>query len=162
MKRNQKEITLELALKAAIEIIEQAKKDGGEPIAITIVGVNPNVPIVTLAMDGVLPISAKLCWQKAYTAIMTKVDTIYWARWQEKGKSMINFCDPDITGFAGGVVIYNPFDPKGIEIIGAVGVSGRSGYRKPEDKLPQDHELAQYGAVTLQKMLISTRSKTAH
>lgn len=154
------EITLELALKTAEMIVAYAKKDGGEPIAVTIVGVNPNFPIVTLAMDGVMPKSPKLSWQKGYTSVMTIQDTIYWAKWQEKGKDIGNFCDQDITGFAGGVLIK---DPKSGKIIGAIGVSGRKGYQQTvELKLKQDHELAQLGAIYLEEILELQKIETVH
>ena len=128
-------ITNRISLEMAIEIIEKAKKDGDSPVAITIMG--PNLqPIVILAMDEVMPISVELSRKKAYTALITNTDTIFW---EKEGVSKVNFADPNVSFFPGGILI------KGLSghIYGAIGVSGRKGRKEEnEEGPPQDHELA--------------------
>lgn len=58
-----KKIKLDQAKKVAEEIIKAAKEDRGDPIAITIAG-EGGIPIVTLAMDDVMPGSVNLSMKK--------------------------------------------------------------------------------------------------
>lgn len=156
-----KRIDDELAEKTLRMLKKCARADrasGGEPVAAVIVDINPFIEISKFSMNGAMGICSQLCWRKAYTALMTQRDTKEWANWQqEKGKHIENFCDPNFTAFAGGVLIR---DPETNEILGAIGVSGRSGYKTKKDQPRQDHELAQLGAEYLQHML--KRQKTAH
>ncbi len=136
-----KEILLGLALEIAKSIISTAEDTEPDypiiqnPIAVTVAGMNGK-PIVTLAMDRVMPISVDLSVKKAYTAVMTFEDT---KEWEEKGLNPSNFADPNITCFGGGVLLLNEKKT----FIGAVGVSGRHSYQK-DKKMDrwQDHELA--------------------
>ena len=151
-------IDRELTRKTLDMLEKYARADGGGDIAGVIVGRNPFVEIAKFTMNGAMGICSQLCWKKAYTAVMTKHDTKYWADWQQKrGKHLENFADPNFTFFAGAILIR---DPKTNEILGALGVSGRNGFQEAGDKLKQDHELAQLGAEYLQHML--KRQKTAH
>jgi len=152
------EIPDTLANMVVIFLADWAKKDGGLPISVVIVGVNPLVEIAKRSMNGAMPISSMLCWQKAYTTVMTKKDTIFWADWQAKGKCIDNFCDPNFTAFPGAKVIYDPEEPK--KVLGAIGVSGRNGRKETTDKLLQDHELAGLGARYLEELLAAHQKKT--
>ena len=124
-----------MAIDVAENVIEKAKEESDSPVAITIMGPNRRV-ITTFAMDGAMPISSELGVKKAYTALMTNTDTIFWER---EMVSPVNFADPKISCFGGGVVV------RGITgiIYGAIGVSGRKSQKEKEEQPSQDHELAQ-------------------
>lgn len=130
-------IDLWKALDVAREIIAHAECSDDKPIAVTIAGPN-GVPIITMAMDEVMPISVGLSQRKAYTSIMTQEDTLVW---EKAGVELTNFVDSKITCFAGGVLVR---DPKG-NILCAIGVSGRKGSCRKRKSPPQDHELALHG-----------------
>lgn len=149
-----KKITLEIAQTVANAIIERAKKDmskknqapdleSNNPVSVTIVGPDGQ-PIVTLSMDGVIGVSKTLSHKKAYTALMTQKDTLFWESQEVDPR---NFVDPYITCFGGGIPIK---DCRG-NVIGAIGVSGRKSHLKEKgipgiEIIPQDHELAEIGA----------------
>ena len=133
-------INLEMALKTAKYVTEKAGKED-PPIAVAIM--NPNLQvIVILSMDGVMPISSELIVKKAYTALKTNSDTMYW---QTESVDPANFADPNITCFGGGVQICDINN----KVLGAVAVSGR--------KSQQDHELAFYGVDYLISLLRGTK-----
>jgi len=136
-----KKIKLDQAKKVVEEIIEAAKKDGGDPIAITIAG-EGGIPIIVEAMDDVMPGSVNLSMKKAYTAWITKNETL---KWEEQGVDPINFADSNITCFGGGF----PMHPT---ILGSVGVSGRHSHSK-DHKTIEDHELAEIAALTLEGLI---------
>ena len=157
------------ALEVAREIIALAESSEDKAIAVTIVGPN-GITMITMAMDGVIPISVELSQRKAHTSIMTQEDTLFWEKSPLKPIRLIVigehkraeaaelldlekvpcvFVDSKITCFGGGVLVR---DPQG-NILCAIGVSGRRSCRKdelspPEEtpkEPPQDHELALFG-----------------
>lgn len=148
-----KRITLEIAQVVANGIVERAKEDmnkknqapdlqSNEPVSVTVVGPD-GLPIVVLSMDGVMGVSKALSHKKAYTALMTQRETLFW---ESRGIDPRNFVDPNITCFGGGI----PIKDRQGNVIGAIGVSGRKSHLKekeiPGTKLiPQDHELAEIG-----------------
>lgn len=136
-------IKLSQALEVSTALIKVAKekKYKGSPIAITISG-EYGQPIVTLAMDGVMPSSVNLSIKKAYTAWITRNETL---KWEEEKINPINFGDPNITCFGGGISM----DP---EIMGAIGVSGRLSHSKNYRTI-EDHELAKAAAFTLEPII---------
>lgn len=115
------------------EVCEAAMGKGS--VAVAIVGSDGRL-MSFAAMDNVLPVSIQLAQDKAYTAIMGQSDTMKWAIKAQTpaGLDGRNFSDARFTCFPGGVIIYS----KKAEVVGAIGVSGRSGH--------EDNELAQYGA----------------
>jgi len=146
-------ISLEDAMKAVEGVIGLAGAQDDDPIAITIIGTNGEV-IIQAAMDGVMPGSIELSKNKAYTALMTKKETAFWADQEAEStrtggpRLLENFTNDRFTFFPGGV----PVKDKEGRIIGAVGVSGRKGRQEEKEaKLPQDHELAHGAIGTLKK-----------
>ena len=135
----EKDIDLGRAIMAVKEIVEGARKDGGDPVAITILGTDKEV-ILQAAMPGVMPVSIELSKNKAYTALMTNKDTSFWADQEGQSELLLNFADERFTFFPGGVLVLGDDS----SILGAVGVSGRKGRKeKGDDPESQDNELAQ-------------------
>jgi len=79
-------IWLEDAEKAVSEVIRVAKSEEDDPIAITIIGINGEV-IIQAAMNGAMPASIELSKNKAYTALMTKRETAFWADQRNRNSS---------------------------------------------------------------------------
>jgi uncharacterized protein GlcG (DUF336 family) len=132
-------ITLEMAREVSKWLIDKTSKDGDKPIAVTIVGPD-GITILQEAMEGVKGISPELSRKKAWTSIMVQCDTI-----ELDGLNPMNFANPDVTCFPGGILIQTEGPKYKTEIVGAVGVSGRKG--KQSDGIAtlatlQDHELA--------------------
>lgn len=138
-------ITLDHALRIVNLVVNEARRDGGKPIAVTVVGADGR-RIASASMDGVMPVSIGLAENKAYTAIQGQRPTLEWEEMKLDGR---NFTDPRFTCFGGGVPIMEDV-PTAVtgENIGAIGVSGRHSNRKglPDGDPLQDHELALLGA----------------
>lgn len=136
-------ITLSKARLIIDSIIDIAKKDGGKPVAVTVVVAVSRI-IAFAAMDGVVPASIKLSQSKAYSSVIDQTDTILWASIPKQTEvvdfDMRNWTDENFSGFTGGVVIKS-----GDTIIGGIGVSGRRGKKGNDDVIMQDNELAEYG-----------------
>jgi len=133
-------IKLDKALEAATALVKLVEKDEypGDPISVTISGEHGQ-PIVTLMMDGSMPISVSLSVKKAYTAWVTKMETI---EWEKQKIDPSNIGDSNITCFGGGVPVFS----------GAIGVSGRSSYSK-NGKTIEDHELAKATAAAIKELI---------
>lgn len=149
------------ALEVAREIIALAESSEDKAIAVTIVGPN-GITMITMAMDGVIPISVELSQRKAYTSIMTQKDTLFWeksplkpirlivigehkraeaAELLDEAAELLDlekvpcvFVDSKITCFGGGVLVR---DFKGNSLC-AIGVSGRRSCRKDELSPPEE------------------------
>lgn len=130
-------ISLDEANERIVKALDFAKPEQlqipGQPIAVAVVGFDGRL-VSFMAMDGVMPVSIQLAQDKAYTAIISQSPT---SRWENKEKTegldISNFNDPRFTAFAGGVLIK---DPSTNQIIGAIGVSGRT---SKEDEAIADH-----------------------
>jgi len=113
-----KSITLERATKYCIEAININKSElapiARVSIAVTVVDITGMV-LCTMAMDDVLPISPSLSVRKAITALHTKSATI---KLQDKKVNVADFGE-NYCCFGGGMPI-----EEGIEIVGAIGISG--------------------------------------
>ena len=140
-----------VGLEEARTVIEQIKKfvveDGGDPVAIAIVGSDGGL-IAFEAMDRVFPISRELAIKKAETALKSGCSTLKWEK--EGGLDCRNFGDSGFTCFGGGVPIIRPYwfgqrSGSRYLVLGAVGVSGRNSHKGKEDTTAQDHELARFG-----------------
>lgn len=135
----EKDVNLGRAIMAVKEVVEGAIKDGGDPVAITILGADKEV-VLQAVMPGVMPVSIELSKNKAYTALMTNKDTSFWADQEGQPELLLNFADKRLTFFPGGILVTRSNN----SILGAVGVSGRKGRKeKEEDPELQDNELAQ-------------------
>ncbi|MFC4213583.1 hypothetical protein GJU39_12805 [Pedobacter petrophilus] len=136
-------VTLEEAMQGVNQIITNASKDGGNPVAVAVVNASGHL-IAFQAMDHVVPASIKLAQSKAYSAVVGQKDTINWASFPKNEKTvdfdMRNWTDENFTGFTGGVVIMHNG-----QVIGGIGVSGRKGKKGDGDLMMQDNELAEYG-----------------
>ncbi|MEO7767832.1 MAG: heme-binding protein [Ferruginibacter sp.] len=124
-------------------VIQKATSDGGSPVAVAVVD-HAGRLIAFTAMDNVMPASIKLAQNKAYSAVIGKRDTLYWACMAKNtiqlDFNMRNWTDENFTGFTGGITILIQE-----QVIGAVGVSGRKGKQDIKDTILQDHELAELG-----------------
>ncbi len=136
------------ATKIIDAILNRAGTDSGSPVAAAVVDCTGRL-IAFAAMDNVMPASIKLAQAKAYSAVLGKRDTVYWASTKKNNDQidfdMRNWTDANFTGFTGGIVIsFNN------QIIGGIGVSGRKGKQDSNDVLMQDNELALYGRSVLE------------
>lgn len=113
----------ERGLKFSAAVVDQ----GGELVAMS-------------RMDGASPNSARMCVNKAYTAVKWLRDTralnerLFDYRLGDERRDIAWFCDPRYTAVWGGVVLRSPDD----SVIGAIGGSGGSA--------AEDEELARAGA----------------
>jgi uncharacterized protein GlcG (DUF336 family) len=138
-----KATALEAALETAQRVIGLAEVTPNDPpISVTVVDFTGRA-IVTLAMDGAMPISSNLSLRKARTSVLSGKDTLSW-----EGLDPGNFTHPDITCFGGGLPI---FDSRDVQV-GGIGVSGRQSHREGSDGPMQDHELALAGAQFIQPL----------
>ena len=134
------EIKLDEALEAAKALVKLVEKEEypGNPISVTVSGIYGQ-PIVTLMMNGSIPISASLSAKKAYTAWITKMETV---EWEKQKINPANIGNSNITCFGGGVPVLS----------GAVGVSGRLSYSKNGETI-EDHELAKATAAAIRELM---------
>jgi|ERR1017187_8505179 uncharacterized protein GlcG (DUF336 family) len=132
-------------------IVQRASEDGGEPIAVAVVGAAARL-VCFSAMDGVMQASIRLSQSKAYSAVIGRRDTKCWASMAKHPTvldfDMRNWTDNDFTGFTGGVVLR-----VGDRVAGGIGVSGRKGTMGPEDQLLQDVELASLGRQAFESLI---------
>jgi len=144
-----KSLGLKEARKIVDAIIKAAEKNvtdtgEGRPMAAAVVDSHGDL-IYFARMDGASPLTAHMSIYKAYTAILTRRDTIAQRKLNEEFKLMpYEFCWPTYTTIPGGVLIKT----KDGTIVGAVGTSGR---------LPLaamgDEELARIGAKAFEENL---------
>lgn len=136
-------ISYQEAAQVVEAILQRARQDGGEPVAVAVVNSAARL-VCFAAMDGVMPASIRLCQSKAYSAVVGQRDTQHWAQIPKHAAhidfDMYNWTDHDFTGFTGGVVLR-----VSTHVAGGIGVSGRKGTMGADDEIQQDVELATFG-----------------
>ena len=125
-------IDFEQAQAAMKAIIDEATKPGGMPVAIAIVDDAGNT-VAYAQMDHVRLYARRHAFRKAYTAAIMGMDTgAHGAQLKERGRTVSDYGDPNLTPGEGGVVVKSK---DGI-IMGGIGVGGY---------LVRDEELAGIG-----------------
>lgn len=131
-------------------VIDSAKRDGGKPITVGVVGVDGFL-LALERMNGAPPVGVNVVINKAHTAVVGRKDTIDRAntpaRLAEREGQVLNssdFGDPLFTILGGGVVIWAKVDGV-LQPVGGIAVSGR--------KSQEDHDLAAAHRDEFQKLL---------
>ena len=119
---NKRCLGLEEARSIAEAIIKEASK-GGPPVVAAVVG-NAGDLIYLVRMDGTRTQAVHMAINKAYTvAITTRNTTSALAKdLKEKGWPINWFCDPRLTGIAGGACVRASDG----SVVGGIGVRGRT------------------------------------
>jgi uncharacterized protein GlcG (DUF336 family) len=113
-------LTLETALQAAHSAIEEAKRLS-TTIAVSVVD-ESGIEVVSLKMDGALPVSPEFSHAKAYTAATLRLPTASIAEYAVAGKPYYGTTSASSGKFmviAGGIPIQ-----EGDKVIGGIGVGG--------------------------------------
>lgn len=125
-------IDFDQAQAAMQAIIAEAIKPGGMPVAVSIVDDAGNM-VAYAQMDNVRLYARRHAFRKAYTAAVMGMDTgPHGEQLKERGRTVSDYGDPNLTPGIGGVVVRSK---DGI-IMGGIGVGGY---------LARDEELAQIG-----------------
>ena len=125
-------IDFDQAQAAMKAIIEEATKPGGMPVAVSIVDDAGNM-VAYAQMDHVRLYARRHAFRKAYTAAIMGMDTgPHGEQLKERGRTVSDYGDPNLTPGIGGVVVKSR---DGI-IMGGIGVGGY---------LARDEELAAIG-----------------
>jgi uncharacterized protein GlcG (DUF336 family) len=125
-------ISFEQAQAAMKAIVEEATRPGGIPVAISIVDDAGNMVAYT-QMDNVRLYARRHAFRKAYTAAIMGMDTgPHGEQLKQRGRTVSDYGDPNLTPGVGGVVVRSR---DGI-IMGGIGVGGN---------LERDEELAKVG-----------------
>ncbi len=113
-------------------IIDEATKPGGMPVAIAIVDDSGNM-VAYAQMNNVRLYARRHAFRKAYTAAIMGMDTgVHGQQLKERGRTVSDYGDPNLTPGEGGVVVKSS---DGV-IMGGIGVGGY---------LVRDEELASIG-----------------
>ena len=131
-------ISFERAQAAMKAIIDEVTKPGGMPVAVSIADDAGNM-VAYAEMDNVRLYARRHAFRKAYTAAVMGMDTgAHGEQLKERGRTVSDYGDPNLTPGAGGVVVKSG---DGV-IMGGIGVGGW---------LVRDEELALIGlnAMTL-------------
>lgn len=125
-------ISFEQAQAAMKAVIEEVTKPGGMPVAISIVDDSGNM-VAYAQMDNVRLYARRHAFRKAYTAAIMGMDTgPHGEQLKQRGRTVSDYGDPNLTPGVGGVVVLSK---DGI-IMGGIGVGGY---------LERDEELAKIG-----------------
>ena len=126
-------ISFEQAQAAMKAVTEEATKPGGLPVAIAIVDDAGNM-VAYAQMDNVRRLYARRhAFRKAYTAAIMGMDTgAHGEQLKQRGRTVSDYGDPNLTPGTGGVVVRSK---DGI-IMGGIGVGGY---------LERDEDLANIG-----------------
>ena len=125
-------IDFDQAQAAMQAIIDEATKPGGMPVAVSIVDDAGNM-VAYAQMDHVRLYARRHAFRKAYTAAIMGMDTgPHGEQLKERGRTVSDYGDPNLTPGIGGVVVKSR---DGI-IMGGIGVGGY---------LARDEELAMIG-----------------
>ena len=125
-------ISFEQAQAAMKAIVEEATRPGGMPVAISIVDDAGNT-VAYAQMDNVRLYARRHAFRKAYTAAIMGMDTgPHGEQLKQRGRTVSDYGDPNLTPGVGGVVVRSR---DGI-IMGGIGVGGY---------LERDEELAKIG-----------------
>ena len=129
-------IDFEQAQAAMRAIIEEATKPGGMPVAVSIVDDAGNM-VAYAQMDNVRLYARRHAFRKAYTAAVMGMDTgPHGEQLKERGRTVSDYGDPNLTPGIGGVVVKSG---DGV-IMGGIGVGGY---------LARDEELAMIGLAAM-------------
>ena len=129
-------ISFEQAQAAMRAIIDDVTKPGGMPVAVSIVDDAGNM-VAYAQMDNVRLYARRHAFRKAYTAAVMGMDTsAHGEQLKERGRTVSDYGDPNLTPGAGGVVVKSG---DGV-IMGGIGVGGW---------LVCDDELAMIGLNTM-------------
>ena len=131
-------ISFERSQAAMKAIIDEVTKPGGMPVAVSIADDAGNM-VAYAEMDNVRLYARRHAFRKAYTAAVMGMDTgAHGEQLKERGRTVSDYGDPNLTPGAGGVVVKSG---DGV-IMGGIGVGGW---------LVRDEELAMIGlnAMTL-------------
>ena len=113
-------------------IIDEATKPGGMPVAVSIVDDAGNM-VAYAQMDNVRLYARRHAFRKAYTAAIMGMDTgAHGEQLKERGRTVSDYGDPNLTPGEGGIVVKSG---DGV-IMGGIGVGGY---------LVRDEELAMLG-----------------
>ena len=109
-------------VRAALDaMLEEAPKQGPEPVAIAMVDDRGEL-LAYLKMDKCAAFPSRLALKKAYTCAMGRADgQEYVDRLKSQGRNVTDFGDPGLASVPGGVVIRRSSDGA---ILGGIGVSG--------------------------------------
>ena len=125
-------IDFDQAQAAMKAIIDEATQPGGMPVAVSIVDDAGNI-VAYAQMDHVRLYARRHAFRKAYTAAIMGMDTgPHGEQLKERGRTVSDYGDPNLTPGVGGVVVKSK---DGI-IMGGIGVGGY---------LARDEELAEIG-----------------
>ena len=117
-------------------VISEVTKPGGLPVAIAIVDDAGNM-VAYAQMDNVRLYARRHAFRKAYTAAVMGMDTgPHGEQLKERGRTVSDYGDPNLTPGIGGVVVRGT---DGV-IMGGIGVGGW---------LARDEELAQIGLAAM-------------
>ena len=113
-------ISFQQAQSAMRAIIEEVTKPGGMPVAISIVDDAGNM-VAYAQMDHVRLYARRHAFRKAYTAAIMGMDTgPHGEQLKERGRTVSDYGDPNLTPGEGGVVVKST---EGV-IMGGIGVGG--------------------------------------
>ena len=113
-------ISFQQAQSAMRAIIEEVTKPGGMPVAISIVDDAGNM-VAYAQMDHVRLYARRHAFRKAYTAAIMGMDTgAHGEQLKERGRTVSDYGDPNLTPGEGGVVVKSA---DGI-IMGGIGIGG--------------------------------------
>lgn len=125
-------ISFQQAQAAMKAVIDEVTKPGGTPVAVSIVDDAGNM-VAYAQMDNVRLYARRHAFRKAYTAAVMGMDTgAHGEQLKERGRTVSDYGDPNLTPGIGGVVVRS----KNGVIMGGIGVGGW---------LERDEELAQMG-----------------
>ena len=125
-------ISFEQAQAAMSAIIKEATRPAGLPVAVAIVDDAGNM-VAYAQMDNVRLYARRHAFRKAYTAAVMGMDTgPHGEQLRQRGRTVSDYGDPNLTPGVGGVVVRSP---DGV-IMGGIGVGGY---------LERDEELAAIG-----------------
>jgi uncharacterized protein GlcG (DUF336 family) len=115
-------IDLEEARRIVDQGLRTAAGDGGQPVVIAVADAQGDL-MALARMDGAPVRSVRIAMNKAYTAARVLASTQELAaRLRDAGRDVLVYGDPAFTLFPGGT----PVRVKDGQVIGAVGISGRS------------------------------------
>jgi len=114
------EMSLEMVQKMIAKAVEQAGSEFKRPVCVSVCD-DHGLLLGFARMPGSTLRSIRIAQRKAYTSALMGIDTDAFAQRMERENVPASyFCDEQLTGLAGGVVLKNA---AGV-IIGAAGVSG--------------------------------------
>jgi glc operon protein GlcG len=135
---------------AAVDaILEEAGRDPGHPVSVTVVDHQGEI-VCAARMDGATPMFNYMALKKARSSATTGRNTRTWSEFLGKRNYTAHDFVPDATRIPGGTAIIRPkgetadnAGPDGNAVLGGIGVSGRTGN--------EDEALSLTGLEALQK-----------